>query len=122
MKNGESKTYNVLLQKMTPVYTLVTVAAVNEDAAAQQARNTVEEYSHDRLPDHEVWSLIPPVDIFMRAEDGEPEVLGVLEGDLDTASVTCRGSAIVTGDGAIVAPRFMEFRLEKGNHLLEDTV
>jgi hypothetical protein len=118
MKNGGSKTYRVLLQKMTPVYTLVTVTAANEDAAAQQARNSVEEYSHDRLPGHEVWSFIPPVDIFMPAEDGELEVLGVLEGDVDTAGVTCRGSAIVTGDGVIVAPRFMESGLEKGNHLL----
>ena len=107
---------------MTPVYTLVTVTAANEDAAAQQARNSVEEYSHDRLPDHEVWSLIPPVDIFMPAEDGELEVLGVLEGDVDTAGVTCRGSAIVTGDGMVVGPRFMESGLEKGNHLLEDAV
>lgn len=123
---GRPRKYKVLLQKMTPVYTLVPIAAANEDEAARQALNSAEafslEFSHDRLPSDEVWSIIPPVDIFMPAEDDDPEVLGVLAGDVDTAGLTCRGSAIVTDNGLIVVPGFMPSGMKKMNETLEDVV
>jgi hypothetical protein len=79
------KKYDVLLEKMTPLYTQVRVAANNEEDASEQALEEVGDYPHDRLPSDETWSVIPPVDIFNPAEDGEPTVIEIseLEGDVD---------------------------------------
>lgn len=79
MKADNKKTYKVLLQKMTPVFTLVTITATSKDGAAEKAIEAAEWFSHDRLPDDGMWSLIPAVNIFNPEEDGEPEVLTICE-------------------------------------------
>lgn len=88
MSNTNLKTYRVLLQKTTPVYTIVTVTAANEDDAAEQAIDCVEDFSCDRLPEEGVWSLIPAVGIFMPDEDSEPEVLRVSETAAETPELS----------------------------------
>jgi len=50
------------------------------------------------LPGNGVWSLIPPVDVFMPAEDGEPKVIGICGGEADTAKLSCVGGNLVCGD------------------------
>jgi|HubBroStandDraft_2_1064218.scaffolds.fasta_scaffold1559399_1 hypothetical protein len=70
MKETLMKTYEVLLGKMTPLYTMVRVTANSEEDASEQAPEEVEDFSHDRLPSEDTWSVIPPVDIYNPAEDG----------------------------------------------------
>ena len=112
--NGEQpheKTFKVLLEKMTPVYTFVTVTAKDEEEAAAKAEEKVweegNEWSHDRLPSDEVWSIIPPMDIAMPTEDEPPRVLGVCAEHADVLELACWGSGIVTSDGSIVAPHLI---------------
>jgi len=85
MKGHSTKQYNVLLEQMTPLYTLVTVTATDEEDAQDKALAGVEDFQHDRLPDDGVWSIIPPVDIFMPTEDGEPTVLEISAVNPDAA-------------------------------------
>jgi hypothetical protein len=116
-----TKTYKVLLEQMTPVYTVVTVTANDEEEAAALAEEIAEEegheWSHDRLPNDNTWSFIPPVNIFMPTEDEPPRVLGVCDGLADISEFSCWGSNIVTSDG-IVAPHFMP--LATDSRKLED--
>ena len=79
MKGHSTKQYNVLLEQMTPLYTLVTVTATDEEDAQDKALAGVEDFQHDRLPDDGVWSIIPPVHIFSPTEDGEPTVIDISE-------------------------------------------
>jgi len=101
-----TRAYGVLLEKMTPVYTLVMVMAANEEDAVDAALEDAEDFGHDRLPGEGVWSIIPSVDILMPTEDGGPKVIGVCEGDLDPAKLACVGSNLVTS-GGIIAPHFV---------------
>jgi hypothetical protein len=114
METNQEKTYKVLLEQMAPVYTLVTVTATGREEAAVKAQGKAEEegheWSHDRLPDEQTWSIIPPVDIAMPTEDGPPRVLGVWEGEVGGADLTCWGTSIVTSDGSIVRPHFVPGR------------
>jgi len=41
----------------------LTITATSKDRAAEKAMEAAEGFSHDRLPDDEVWSLIPAVNI-----------------------------------------------------------
>jgi hypothetical protein len=86
---GRTRRYQVLLEQMTPVYTLVTVTATNEEEARAKAEAKAYdeglEWSHDRLPNDDTWSFIPPMNIFMPTEDGPPRALGVWEGQMDIA-------------------------------------
>ena len=88
------ETCQVLLHKMTQVYTMVTVTAANEDHAIEQATDSVEDFTHHRLPEKGVWSLIPAVDILLPAEAGEPEVLGVYEGAVETRERSSWGTEL----------------------------
>src|SRR4051812_34897374 len=106
MKTNNENIYKVLLEQMTPVYTLVTIAATDEkEAAAKTEEKACEEgytWSHGRLPSDGVWSFIPPLDIVMPAEDGPPRVLGVCDGHVNIAELACWGSTIVTSGDSIV--------------------
>jgi hypothetical protein len=114
METNQEKTYKVMLEQMVPVYTLVTVTATDEEEAAVKAQDKAEEegheWSHDRLPDEQTWSFIPPVDIALPTEDGPPRVLGVWEGEFGSADLACWGTSIVTSDGSIVRPHFVSGR------------
>ena len=56
MKRHPTKQYNVLLEQMTPLYTLVMVTAADEEEAQEKALAEVEDFQHDRLPDDGIWS------------------------------------------------------------------
>jgi len=83
MKNTSMNKYHVLLEKMTPLYTLITVTAKNEEDATEQALEQVVEFSHDRLPSEGIWSVVPQVDIFSPTEDGEPSVIDISDAGWD---------------------------------------
>ena len=116
-----TKTYRVLLEQMTPVYTLVTVTATDEEEAAAKAEEMAEEegdeWSHDRLPGEGVWSFIPPMDIVMPTEDDPPRAISICDGQAEISEHSCWGSNIVTSDG-IVAPHFMPLATDSSK--LED--
>jgi hypothetical protein len=99
-------TYKVLLEKMTPVYSLVTVMATTEEGAVESALAEAAEFNHERLPGDGVWSTIPPVDILIPADDGEPRAVGVCEANVDAANLSCFGSNLITTDG-IIGPHFV---------------
>jgi hypothetical protein len=81
-----------------------------EEAAAKAEAKAYDEgwgWAHDRLPDEDTWSFIPPIDISMPTEDGPPRVLGVCKGGADISKLSCWGSNIIASDGSIVAPDFI---------------
>lgn len=46
MKRHPTQQYNVLLEQMTPLYTLVTVTAADEEDAQEKALAAVEDFQH----------------------------------------------------------------------------
>ena len=108
LTNKKGKTFRVLLEKMTPVYTLVKVTATSAEDGVEQALESAQDFCHERLPEDGVWSLIPPLDIAMPTDDGEPQVPGICDGEVDPATLSCWDSNRVMSDGSIVAPHFIE--------------
>ncbi len=95
MNRHLSKQYQVLLEQMTPLYTVVRVTATDEEDAQDKALAAVEDFQHDRLPDDGIWSIIPPVDIFSPTDDGEPTVLEISAVDPDASDQPSSSSTVL---------------------------